>query len=149
MRLPVAACAFSLLAGCATPTVVEIVQGDDPELSCPQLQSEYAQAPKLKKAAQSEKGLTGANLARLIIWPTLVGTYMNSNEAIAAADARRVHLADLMSQKNCAIPPGKSTRKLIAPAALPTRSDANAISAQCSDKAGNSRSWQLPETPRQ
>jgi hypothetical protein len=31
---------------------------------------------------------------------------MNANEAIAAADNRKVHLANLLMQKNCQIPGG-------------------------------------------
>lgn len=33
--------------------------------------------------------------------PTMVGTYMNANEAIAAAENRKVHLTNIMNQKGC------------------------------------------------
>ena len=59
---------------------------------------------KFKKDAEGEKGVTGGNAARLLFWPAIVGTYMNANEAIAAADNRKVHLANIMTQKNCQIP---------------------------------------------
>ena len=107
MRLTTMACLCMLFAGCATPTVVETVQPGDPDLSCPQLQDEYAEATKLKKAAKSEKGVTAGNVARILFWPSIVATHLNANEAIAAADTRRVHLASLMSQKNCAVPEAK------------------------------------------
>jgi hypothetical protein len=73
-------------------------------LSCAQLQNEYADADKLKKAAAEEKGVTGGNVARLLFWPSIIGTYMNANEAIAAADNRMVNLANLMSRSNCKVP---------------------------------------------
>lgn len=99
----VSATAFALF-GCASPTVVQTVKPGDGGLSCAQLQNEYADAEKFKKDAEGEKGVTGGNTARLLFWPAIVGTYMNANEAIAAADNRRVHLANLMTQKNCQIP---------------------------------------------
>lgn len=96
--------AVSFLAGCASPTVVQSVKPGDAGLSCSQLQNEYSDTDRLKKEAESEKGVTGGNVARLLFWPSIVGTYMNANEAIAAADNRRVHLANLMTQKSCEIP---------------------------------------------
>jgi len=89
------------LWGCASPTVVQTVKPGDTGLSCAQLQNEFADAEKFKKEAEGEKGVTGGNVARLLFWPSILGTYMNANEAIAAADNRKVHLANLMGQKNC------------------------------------------------
>jgi len=40
----------------------------------------------------------------LLFWPAILGTAANANEAIAAADSRKVHLANQMNQKNCSIP---------------------------------------------
>lgn len=93
------------LGGCASPTVVQSVKPGDAGLSCAQLQNEYSDAAKLKKAAADEKGVTGGNVARLLFWPSIIGTYMNANEAIAAADNRMVNLANLMSRSNCQVPP--------------------------------------------
>ena len=92
------------LVGCATPTVVQTVKPGDAGLSCAQLQNEFADAEKFKKDAEGEKGVTGGNTARLLFWPAIIGTYMNANEAIAAADNRKVHLANVMTQKNCPVP---------------------------------------------
>ena len=92
------------LFGCASPTVVQPVKPGDGGLSCAQLQNEYVDAEKFKKDATAEKGVTGGNVARLLFWPSIVGTYMNANEAIAAADNRKVSLANLMTQKGCTIP---------------------------------------------
>ena len=96
-----------MLGGCASPTVVQSVKPGDDGLSCPQMQNEYADSERFKKEAASEKGVTGGNVARLLFWPAIIGTYMNANEAIAAADNRMVNLANLMSKKNCPVPASK------------------------------------------
>ena len=98
--------AVIFLGACASPTVVQSVKPGDSGLNCGQLQNEYADADNFKKEADSAKGVTGGNVARLLFWPSIVGTYMNANEAIAAADNRKVHLANQMIQKNCSIPGG-------------------------------------------
>jgi hypothetical protein len=92
------------LGGCASPTVVQSVKPGDTGLSCAQLQNEFSDADRFKKEAEGEKGVTGGNTARLLFWPAIIGTYMNANEAIAAADNRKVHLTNLLNQKNCQVP---------------------------------------------
>lgn len=93
---------FSLaIVGCASPTVVQSVKPGDAGLSCAQLQNEFADAERFKKDAAGEKGVTGGNVARVLFWPAIIGTYMNANEAIAAADNRMVNLNNLMSKSNC------------------------------------------------
>ena len=96
--------AAAALVGCASPTVVQSVKPGDAGLNCAQLQNEFADADKFRREAEGEKGVTGGNVARVLFWPAIIGTYMNANEAIAAADNRKVHLANLMNQKNCQIP---------------------------------------------
>lgn len=94
-----------LLCACATPTVVQTVKPGDTGLNCAQLQNEYVDTERFRIEADKEKGMTGGNVARaLLFWPAILGSYSNANEAMAAADARKVHLANQMSQKNCAIP---------------------------------------------
>lgn len=97
---------FSFITiGCATPTVVQSVKPGDAGLSCSQLQNEYSDAENLRLLADKEKSVTGGNVVRaLLFWPAILGTASNANEAIAAADSRKVHLANQMSIKNCAIP---------------------------------------------
>jgi len=119
-----------LLGACASPTVVQSVKPGDAGLNCGQLQNEYADADNFKKEADSAKGVTGGNVARLLFWPSIVGTYMNANEAIAAADNRKVHLANQMIQKNCSIPGGSQiadVKPLEATAAISNTSAANAV----------------------
>jgi hypothetical protein len=95
---------FLVLVGCASPTVVQSVKPNDNTMSCAQLQNEFNEAEQFKKDADSEKGVTGGNALRLLFWPAILKTQMNANEAIAAADNRKVHIANLMSQKNCPSP---------------------------------------------
>lgn len=100
----IALCA-AILSGCATPTVVQAVKPGDNGLTCAQLQNEYVDAERFRSEAEREKTVTGGNVARaLLFWPAILGTAANANEAIAAADIRKVHLANQMNQRNCAIP---------------------------------------------
>lgn len=94
-----------LLGACASPTVVQSVKPGDSGLTCAQLQNEYVDAERFRTEADKEKSLTGGNVARaLLFWPAILGTAANANEAMAAADSRKVHLANQMNQKKCAIP---------------------------------------------
>lgn len=95
---------ITLLSACASPTVVQTMKPGDTGLSCAQLQNEFSDADRYKKEAENEKGVTGGNTARLLFWPAIVGTYMNANEAMAAAENRKVHLTNLMVQQKCEIP---------------------------------------------
>ena len=102
MRVLGVAVALLVLVGCSKPTVVEVVMPGDEELNCGQLKNVYAEAERFKEEAKGEKGVTGSNTARaLLFWPAIVGTYMNSNEAIQAADSRKVHLINIMRDKDC------------------------------------------------
>jgi hypothetical protein len=94
----------ALLSACASPTVIQTMKPGDTGLSCAQLQNEFSDAERYKKEAEGEKGVTGGNTARLLFWPAIVGTYMNANEAIAAAENRKVHLVNMMTQQKCDIP---------------------------------------------
>lgn len=97
--------ALVLLAACATPTVTQVVKPGDSGLSCAQMQNEYSDVQRLKKEADAEKSVTGGNVVRaLFFWPAIIGTAMNANEAIAAADNRSVHLSNLLTQAKCEVP---------------------------------------------
>jgi hypothetical protein len=99
-----------LLSACASPTVVRSTKPGDQDLTCPQLQNEFADAEHFKKEAEREKGVTGGNVARLLVWPLIVGTYMNANEAIAAAENRMIHLSNIMINKKCQNPNNLSSQ---------------------------------------
>ena len=90
------------LCACASPTVVQAVKPGDNGLSCAQLQNEYADAERFRMEADKEKSVTGGNVVRAILfWPAILGTAANANEAIAAADTRKVHISNQMNQKIC------------------------------------------------
>jgi hypothetical protein len=90
------------VAGCATPHVVESAKSSDSTLDCTQIAGEMRQADRFKKEAQKEKGMTSTNVAAaLLFWPAMIGTYSNANEAIAAADLRKVNLMGIFNQKGC------------------------------------------------
>ena len=117
MRTIVCLAATLILTACATPTVVQSVKPGDSGLTCAQLQNEYADAQRFRDEADREKGMTGGNVARAILfWPAILGSFSNANEAISSADSRKVHLANLMNQRNCPVP--------IAPAATPAAAPA-------------------------
>lgn len=89
-------------AGCASPTVVKSVKPADEDLTCAQLANELSDMDKFIEEAESVKGVTGGNVARaLLFWPAILGSYSNANEAIAAAETRKVHLSNIMRGKNC------------------------------------------------
>lgn len=95
----------TLLSACATPTVTQVVKPGDTGLSCAQMQNEFSDVQRLKKEADAEKSVTGGNVVRaLFFWPAIIGTAMNANEAISAADNRMVHLSNLMREQKCKIP---------------------------------------------
>ena len=91
---------MSLITACASPTVVQPIKMVDNGLCCSQLQNEYQDADKLRAEAEKEKGVTGGNIARaLLFWPAILGSFSNANEALAATDSRKVNLANVMNQK--------------------------------------------------
>ena len=118
MRTIAAASAVLVLTACATPTVIQPVKPGDSGLTCAQLQNEYSDAQRFRDEADREKGMTGGNVARAILfWPAILGSFSNANEAISAADSRKVHLANLMNQKgNCPVPVAPATTPAAAPA---------------------------------
>ena len=71
-------------------------------MNCGPVKNAYAEAERFKEEAKGEKGVIYGNTARaLLFWPAIVGTYMNSNETIQAANSRKVHLMNIMRDKDC------------------------------------------------
>ena len=94
----------SLVAGCATPTVVAVRKAGDAELSCSQLKAEYEDAKEFEAKARKERGVTGTNVvAAVLFWPAMVGTYANTEEAINASKDRQKRLEKLAEEKKCKI----------------------------------------------
>ena len=91
-----------LLLGCATPEVVPVKKVSDTDLPCSALKEQLEEAKEFEKKAAEERTATGGNVARTIFfWPALVGTYVNSGEALVAARARQDHLVTIMQVKGC------------------------------------------------
>jgi len=90
------------LTACATPRVVQVKQLGDESMSCQQIQAAIAEANRFEQAARSERGVTGKNVAAAVFFPLgLVGTYVNTDEAIDAARMRRDQMMELYRRKNC------------------------------------------------
>jgi hypothetical protein len=93
---------IAFLAGCATPTVVQTRQAQDETLNCTQLKAAYTEAENYETKARDERGVTGKNAAAvLLFWPALIGTYLNTDDAIKAARERKDHLSRIMAGKKC------------------------------------------------
>ena len=89
-------------SGCASPTVVESKQSNDRMMSCAALKTAYTEAKDFEAKARKERGVTGTNVAAAILFlPGLLGTYVNTEEAINAAKERQKHLEVIAAEKKC------------------------------------------------
>lgn len=93
---------ITLLAGCATPTVVQTRKASDGDLSCAQLKDQITEAEDFEAKARKERGMTGTNVAAAVLfWPALLGTYKNTEDAIEAAKERQKNLFAIAKGKSC------------------------------------------------
>lgn len=93
---------ITILNGCATPTVVDVKQVGDENLTCAQLSAQYQDAQDFEAKARKDRGITGTNVAAAVLfWPALVGTYVNTDDAINAATQRQKRLETLAAAKSC------------------------------------------------
>lgn len=93
---------LSFLSACATPEVVSVRQVGDRNLSCSELEEAIAEADRFEEEARDEREVTGKNVAAAVFfWPALVGTAMNTGEAIEAAEERRENLLEIYDDKGC------------------------------------------------
>lgn len=91
-----------LVAGCASPTVVQTRKASDTDLSCEQLKEQTTEAEEFEAKARKERGVTGTNVAAAILfWPALLGTYKNTEDAIDAAKERQRNLYAIAKGKSC------------------------------------------------
>lgn len=102
LSLTAAAAISVLVAGCATPKVVDVKQTGDTNLSCAQIKEQIAEASEFETKARDTRKVNGTNVAAAVFFlPGLAATYLNSEEAITAAKERREHLDKLAEQKKC------------------------------------------------
>ena len=93
-----------ILSACGKPDVVKIEQPKDKNLNCQNLKLAILEAEQYKKKAIGTREGTAANVARnLLFWPSLVGTMLNADKAIQAAEDRIYHLQVLSIRKKCGI----------------------------------------------
>jgi hypothetical protein len=93
-----------LMVGCATPTVVDTRKAGDAQLTCDQIKLEVAEAERFDKEARKERTVTGTNVAAALFFlPGLIGTYVNTDQAINAAKERKDNLFKLAESKGCKV----------------------------------------------
>lgn len=91
-----------VLAGCASPAVVSEKSDKDTIMSCGQMVTEQQKIAEFKEKVRGERGVTGTNVAAAVFfWPALIGTAMNTGDAMDAATARSQHLDKMMASKQC------------------------------------------------
>ena len=93
-----------LVSACGKPEVVQITQPNDEKLVCNDLKLAILEAEQFKKKAMAQREGTAANVTRnLVFWPSLVGTMLNADKAIQAAEDRIYHLQVISIKKKCGI----------------------------------------------
>ena len=93
---------FLFIFSCAKPEVVNIINPEDKDMNCLELENSVAEAQKFKRDALYEKENTGGNMARMILfWPAMATSFYNADKAIRAANDRTYHLINIMKKKNC------------------------------------------------
>ena len=91
-----------IVAGCATPHEVDIIQAGDQRLNCQDIKGAIREANTFYTLADHEQGLTGTNVnAFLFWWPGLIATYVNTSDAKDAARDRKAYLSNIYSEKGC------------------------------------------------
>ena len=96
---PVLLSTVILLADCAAVPASQTAKPGDLDLTCVQLQSEYADAERVlykTERPSAEIALSG------FFFPAFLGTHSIAIQAVSEAEARKVHLARLMNRKSCA-----------------------------------------------
>jgi hypothetical protein len=96
--------AIFFITACGKPEVVQIAQPNDEKLVCSDLKLAILEAEQFKKKAMAQREGTAANVTRnLVFWPSLVGTMLNADKAIQAAEDRIYHLQVISIKKKCGI----------------------------------------------
>lgn len=92
----------SIIAACTTSEKVSVMQPGDQQLTCEQLETEFAQLEQVKRDAEADQGVNTANVAAvLLFWPAAVGNYMNADQAQKLVEDRRQHLMGIYNDKGC------------------------------------------------
>lgn len=95
-------CAGLALTACTTTEKVNVMQPGDSAMTCAQLKEEFARLDAVKRDAQSDKGVNGANVAAvLLFWPAAAGNYLNARDAEQLVEQRRTHLMTFYNNRQC------------------------------------------------
>ncbi|MFA5567173.1 MAG: hypothetical protein WC972_00865 [Trueperaceae bacterium] len=99
--------ATALLIGACAPAVQSSDPFIDSRLSCDELAVEITKTRSAKAEAESNKGMSGQNVAWfLFFWPGIFANEVNNSDAIRVADERLTHLYRYYEEKNCNTPLG-------------------------------------------
>lgn len=94
--------AAGLLTACTTTEKVAVQQPQDTNLSCAELEGEFAKLDAVMEDAQGDKGVNTANVAAAVFfWPAAVGNYMNAKDAEDLVEKRRAYLMTVYTDKGC------------------------------------------------
>ena len=89
------------LVACA-PAVQSYDPYIDSDLSCEELALEVSKMRTVKAEAQSNKGMSGQNIAWALFFPLgILANESNNSEAIRAADERLFYLYQFYDEKSC------------------------------------------------
>ena len=90
-----------VLASCA-PAVQSYDPFVDSQLTCDELAGEITKTRSLKAEAESNKGMSGQNVAwALLFWPAIFANESNNSDAIRAADERLHYLYSYYRENEC------------------------------------------------
>lgn len=101
-------------AACTTTEKVSVMMPGDRAMTCTQLKDEFAKLDVIKRDADSDKGVNGANVAAvLLFWPAAAGNYLNARDAQQLAEQRRTHLMTFYNSKQCDNPANADLRIMV------------------------------------
>lgn len=101
-------------AACTTTEKVSVMMPGDRAMTCTQLKEEFAKLDVIKRDADSDKGVNGANVAAvLLFWPAAAGNYLNARDAQQLAEQRRTHLMTFYNDKQCDNPANADLRIMV------------------------------------
>ena len=103
-KLAIAALAVSGLAivGCTSTEKVAARQPGDANLTCSEIEAEFARLDAVVDEAEHNQGVNTANVAAVVFfWPAAVGNYMDAGRALDLVEERRDHLMDIYNEKSC------------------------------------------------
>lgn len=103
---------ITLVSGCATSPKMAPVHVGDNNLTKEQIVCELEKLNAAQQKIDSNKGLTGTNVAAALFWlPGLAYTYYDAGEATRLIEQRRAHLTTLYNQKTAQQEPKTRNRK--------------------------------------